>query len=238
MVSRPPAQVRERQVEGQFEDGATVQLLKLHVAQQAGRGLPWVEARLGELVALVPDIVAKLPRVKADLLLRLVSDTPARPPPPPPLTGPPLRSLCSHCCLRVECYQRQALALCLGPGPLLDRVSHDMLLSQLETAYADAIWNSERDKSAVPAGNPVHDSAATSPAMAGLPPDPGPVALTASFPRRAGHRAEDGRLRGAAAGGGSVGPGGALPRAGSGAHPRHCVGAAGAPAVPPAPAPD
>ena len=38
----------------------------------------WVEARLGELVALVPHIVAKLAPWCPDLVLQLVSDTQVR----------------------------------------------------------------------------------------------------------------------------------------------------------------
>ena len=37
--------------------------------------MPWVEDRIDELAVVLPDMLGKLERMKADMLLALVSDT-------------------------------------------------------------------------------------------------------------------------------------------------------------------
>ena len=37
--------------------------------------MEWVEAKVSELAVLLPDIVVKLDRIKADVLLQLLEDT-------------------------------------------------------------------------------------------------------------------------------------------------------------------
>ena len=37
--------------------------------------MPWVEDRIDELAVILPDMLGKLERMKADMLLALVSDT-------------------------------------------------------------------------------------------------------------------------------------------------------------------
>jgi hypothetical protein len=96
-------QTNERTLE--WEESAQIQLLKIYVAEKSGQVLKdpvlllqcrtllpctchpsnscllqdieWVHERLSELVVLLPDIVAKLNNVKADLLLQLL-DTKVR----------------------------------------------------------------------------------------------------------------------------------------------------------------
>lgn len=68
-------QVRERELAFQYEDAATVEMMKIWMGQKAGRDAAWVDSRLGELSILVPDIVARLPRAKASIILALASDT-------------------------------------------------------------------------------------------------------------------------------------------------------------------
>lgn len=63
-------QTNERTLE--WEESAQIQLLKMYVAEKSGRDVDWVHDRLTELVVLLPDIIAKLNVVKADLLLQLL----------------------------------------------------------------------------------------------------------------------------------------------------------------------
>lgn len=59
----------------QWDDSATRQLIKLHVARKLDKDVVWVDGKLDELAVLLPDMVGKLERMRADLVLQLVADT-------------------------------------------------------------------------------------------------------------------------------------------------------------------
>ncbi|BDA50236.1 hypothetical protein COCOBI_15-3650 [Coccomyxa sp. Obi] len=58
-------------------DSAQTQLLKIYAARELGKDVPWVEEQLTFLSDTLPDLVNKLSRMKAGLLLALVKDTQA-----------------------------------------------------------------------------------------------------------------------------------------------------------------
>ena len=101
---RPPPwsfgfQTNERYLK--WDESAQRQLLKLHVAAKLDKVLPgcntacmfchcqcdqlsqsqevsWVEDKLQELASIIPDLEGKMDRMKADIVMQLVSDTQAR----------------------------------------------------------------------------------------------------------------------------------------------------------------
>ncbi len=66
-------QCNERYLE--WDDSAARQLIKIYVAEQLGTDLDYVNARMQELAAVCPDMVNKLDKLKANLVLTLVRDT-------------------------------------------------------------------------------------------------------------------------------------------------------------------
>lgn len=54
--------------------GAQVQLLKIYVARELQQDVPWVEEQLDVLRSILPDLVGQLHKMKATLLLGLVSN--------------------------------------------------------------------------------------------------------------------------------------------------------------------
>ncbi|KAK9842918.1 hypothetical protein WJX74_004400 [Apatococcus lobatus] len=66
-------QHNERYLE--WTDSAQEQLLKLHISEKLDLDLTEVTMRLRDLDLLLPDLVQRLPRLKADLLLKLLSNT-------------------------------------------------------------------------------------------------------------------------------------------------------------------
>lgn len=94
---RPPPwsfgfQTNERYL--QWDESAQRQLLKMHVATKLGKvrwhapiactqctntstwnclqDVPWVEAKLQEIVGIIPDLSGKIDRMKADIVIQLV----------------------------------------------------------------------------------------------------------------------------------------------------------------------
>lgn len=61
----------------EWDDSAARQLIKIHVADKLGKDTEFVEGRLRELAVLLPDLVGKLDRMRADIVLALVTDTDA-----------------------------------------------------------------------------------------------------------------------------------------------------------------
>ncbi|CAL8465256.1 g4791 [Coccomyxa elongata] len=58
-------------------DSAQTQLLKIYAARELRKDVPWVDEQLAFLSDTLPDLVNKLSRMKAGLLLELVEDTQA-----------------------------------------------------------------------------------------------------------------------------------------------------------------
>jgi len=59
----------------QWDDSAARQLIRIHVATQLCTSVDAVAERLAELAVLLPDMVAKLEQLKADLVVELCRDT-------------------------------------------------------------------------------------------------------------------------------------------------------------------
>lgn len=77
---RPPPwsfgfQTNERYLK--WDESAQRQLLKLHVAAKLDKEVSWVEDKLQELASIIPDLEGKMDRMKADIVMQLVSDTQA-----------------------------------------------------------------------------------------------------------------------------------------------------------------
>ncbi|GAB4822584.1 hypothetical protein N2152v2_009630 [Parachlorella kessleri] len=68
-------QLNERYL--QWDESAQRRLIKIYVAQELKQTVEWVDARLLELSILLPDLLPKLDRLQAKLVLQLVRDTPA-----------------------------------------------------------------------------------------------------------------------------------------------------------------
>lgn len=66
-------QINERYL--QWDDSATRQLLRIHVAEQLDTDVDHVNQKIAELSVLLPDLVNKLETMKASLLLSLIHDT-------------------------------------------------------------------------------------------------------------------------------------------------------------------
>lgn len=66
-------QCNERYLE--WDDSAARQLIKMYVAEQLDTDLDYVNVKMEELAAVCPDMVNKLDKMKADLVLALVKDT-------------------------------------------------------------------------------------------------------------------------------------------------------------------
>lgn len=54
--------------------GTQVQLLKIYVARELQQDVPWVEEQLDVLRSILPDLVGQIHKMKATLLLGLVSN--------------------------------------------------------------------------------------------------------------------------------------------------------------------
>jgi hypothetical protein len=58
-----------------WDSSAAAQLIKIYVAEQLGTDLIYVNTKMQELAAVCPDLVTKLDKLKANLVLALVKDT-------------------------------------------------------------------------------------------------------------------------------------------------------------------
>jgi hypothetical protein len=59
----------------EWDDSAARQLLKLYVAEQLDTDLDYFNVKMQQLAAVCPDMVNKLDKMKASLILALVRDT-------------------------------------------------------------------------------------------------------------------------------------------------------------------
>uniref|UniRef100_A0A7R9V7T0 Uncharacterized protein n=1 Tax=Chlamydomonas euryale TaxID=1486919 RepID=A0A7R9V7T0_9CHLO len=59
-----------------WDDSAAIQLIKLVVAEKLNLEMVAVEARLADLALLLPDMVGKLERMRADILAQMLKDIP------------------------------------------------------------------------------------------------------------------------------------------------------------------
>ena len=68
-------QVNERYLD--WDESAARQLIKIYCAEQLNTDVDFINARLSELEAVLPDMVQKLDRLKADIVLSLVKNVEA-----------------------------------------------------------------------------------------------------------------------------------------------------------------
>ncbi len=66
------SQTNERQLS--WDDSAARRLIKVHVARKLDCDIDYVEGRIQQLGVLLPDLVGKLERMKADLVLEYVAN--------------------------------------------------------------------------------------------------------------------------------------------------------------------